>query len=112
MNYEPDFCCEDNCVFSELDDDGELLLYFHYCPQFGVDDDIGTIWDAVNAWEKGAHDSCLHVRFRLSDALDVELDSNSYPDGRIDPERRPVIEAMRAELVSMLERIDAVKYAG
>lgn len=106
----PQFRIDDDCVFSELDADGRLRLYLHFSAAGGLED---AMWDAIDAWQNAVPgDPCLQVCFRLSDALDFELEGNEVPwtDGLIDPAAKPRIDAMRSELLQMVARIDGVKY--
>lgn len=107
----PKFRIDDNCVFSELDSAGRLRLYLHFSAAGGLED---AMWAAIDAWQKDVPgDPCLQVCFRLSDALDFELEGNELPfdGGRIDQASKPRLEAMRAELMQMVARIDCVEYA-
>lgn len=107
----PQFRMDDSGVLCELDADGRLRLFLHFSAAVGLED---AMLDAIKAWLHDVPgDPCLQVCFRLSDALDVELEGNEIPctDGLIDPASKPRIDAMRAELLQMVERIDGVKYA-
>ena len=107
----PQFRIDDSSVFSELDSDGRLRLFLHFSAEGGLED---AMWDAIEAWQDDVPgDPCLEVCFRLSDALEFELEGNEIPwtDGLIDPVAKPRIDAMRAELLQMVARIDGVKYA-
>lgn len=59
-----------------------------------------------------ARDDCegFEVQFALTDALDAVLDDHRYPDGRIDAGQRPLLDAMRAELLAMAEKLAGVQY--
>ncbi len=57
-------------------------------------------------------DDCegVEAQFALADVLDTVLDDHRYPDGRIDAGQRALLDAMRAELLAMAEKIAGVQY--
>jgi hypothetical protein len=110
------FELRDGCVFLEMDADGRVGL-FHWFSDVGcgLDGLDAGLKEAVNAWcdpDESADEVILKVDFRLSDALnfEFEIEGHEIEGGLIGPYRRPVHEAMRAELLEMVARIDAIKY--
>lgn len=97
----------ENCVFADLNQSGKLSLYVYFSAFCGID---ASMWEAIEAWTDDSEaDTALEVRFSLADALDMLLDSNMYGD-KVDASEKPVIDAMRSELLQMVARIDALKY--
>ena len=72
-----------------------------------------TLDEAMAAWGSGNEEAAISTRFTLSDALNSAIDMHEMPayDNAIDAAARPMFDAMRAELVAMVERIDALTFA-
>jgi hypothetical protein len=108
---EQDFSIAEDCVFSELDPDGRLWLYLHFCMDSGIDE---VMWDAIDAWQNDEDGNpVLRVFFRLSDVLERELEGHELfgSGGLVSQKCKPTLDAMRTELLQMVARIDGVKYA-
>lgn len=102
---------EEDAVFCEVDPDGRLQLFLHFYD--GKYDGDHPFWKAICAWldeDSGTND--LRVNFRLSDVLDFELEGHELFrfKGKTNIKAKPVLDAMRAELMQMVARIDAVQY--
>ena len=72
-----------------------------------------TLDEAMAAWGNGNEEVAISTQFALSDALDSAIDMHQMPayDNAIDTDAKPMFDAMRAELMAMVERIDALTFA-
>lgn len=72
-----------------------------------------TLDEAMATWGNGVEEVTISTQFALRDALDSAIELHQMPayDNAIDAEAKPMFDAMRAELVEMLGRIDALKFA-
>lgn len=97
-------------VFSELDDEGRTILYAH----LEVNGDLAdVVLRAEQAAEDlGLTDPAIQVTFRLMDAIDGVLTGAEIigEPGLFDLSAKPLMDAMRGELLAMLARIDGIKY--
>lgn len=73
------------------------------------DDDLD---EAMAAWIDSDDEVGISCNFRLTEALDSIIELHEMPacGHAIDENARPLIDAVRAELVKMIERIDALKF--
>ena len=71
-----------------------------------------TLDDAMAAWGNGSEEVAISTRFTLSDALNSAIEMHEMPayDHAIDAAAKPMFDAMRAELMAMVERIDALTF--
>lgn len=72
-----------------------------------------TLDEVMAAWGNGNEEVAISTRFALSDALNSAIEMHEMPayDNAIDEKAKPLFDAMRAELVAMIERIDALTFA-
>lgn len=72
-----------------------------------------TLDEVMAAWGNGNEEVAISTRFTLSDALNSAIEMYEMPayDSAIDADAKPMFDAMRAELVAMIERIDALTFA-
>ena len=72
-----------------------------------------TLDEVMAAWGNGNEEVAISTRFTLSDALNSAIEMHEMPayDSAIDADAKPMFDAMRAELVAMIERIDALTFA-
>lgn len=97
----------DNMLHPKLGENGlELFCYI----SDAIDE---TLDEAMAAWGNGNEEVAISTRFTLSDALNSAIDMHEMPayDKAIDADAKPMFDAMRAELVAMIERIDALIFA-
>ena len=61
----------------------------------------------------GKEEVTILTQFALHDALDSAIDMHEMPayDKAIDTKVNPMFDALRAELATMIERINALKFA-
>lgn len=97
----------DNMLHPKLGENGlELFCYL----SDAIDE---TLDEAMAAWGNGNEEVAISTRFTLSDALNSAIYMHEMPayDKAIDEDAKPMFDAMRAELVAMIERIDALIFA-
>jgi len=91
-----------------LSDDGKVELFCHVSNMIdqGIDDAIAYWFDEGEV--------SVSQRFSLSLALDSVIENHEMPfyDGKICLDAKPILDAMREELRTMIDRIDALKYKG
>lgn len=77
-----------------------------------ADSDDGELNEAFEAWSSG-DDVTMEFRFSIRDCIDDMIDWHRLLDAEvptISEQDRPEFDAVRAELVAMVERIDALRY--
>lgn len=97
----------DNMLHPKLGANGvELFCYL----SDAIDE---TLDGAMAAWGNGNEEVAISTQFALRDALDSAIEMHEMPayGNAIDAEAKPMFDAMRAELVAMIVRIDALKFA-
>lgn len=69
--------------------------------------------EAMEAWEQSDEAVSISTRFTLTQALDSAIELHVMPayGHDIDADAKPLFDAMRAELSTMIERIDALKFS-
>ena len=96
----------DGMLHPELGENGlELFCYL----SDAIDE---TLDDAMAAWGNGKEEVAISTRVTLSDALNSAIEMHEMPayDHAIDADAKPMFGAMRAELMAMVERIDALTF--
>ena len=70
------------------------------------------LFDKWSAWQETQDaEFSASWHFHVSDILDGFIEMFGCNDGSIDLEEKPVIDAFKKELESMLRKIDALKYS-
>lgn len=66
----------------------------------------------MQEWVSSADEVSISQEFALRDALDSAIEMNEMPahEGAIDADEKPLFDAMRSELVAMIERIDGLTF--
>lgn len=95
-------------VGSEIKD-GKLFAVVHLsdCNDYDLD-------DAMEKWGNGEEEVSISTLFSLATILDSAIDGHALygdPANGINANAKPLFDAMRKDLVEMIERIDALKFA-
>lgn len=115
----PVFKDEDPYVYAKLDENGRVECQLYFSDEAGPDSPMGKVFMHVCCLEVGddGHFTnnetvAIESTFRLSTALDIAIEGYEMPahDGAIDIKDRALFDSMRAELVEMIARIDALKF--
>ena len=72
----------------------------------------GELDEAMAAWGNRNEEVAISTKFTLSDALNSAIELHEIPtyNNAIDANAKPLFDAMRAEMVAMIERIDALQF--
>jgi hypothetical protein len=113
------FVEEDESVWAELLDDGRVSLRIHL-QEFSPEG--GPVDRAIQSWQENEEgtSTILELRFTLSSVLDLIEDGQLLynRDGKpipselrlIGQEARPLLQALRSEMMEIIGRIDAINY--
>lgn len=107
LTYEP----ENEMVYVRLMEDGTLDLSIYLASEM-VCSDEDEIEQAVVAWALGKDSVIIAPRFKVSSPVDYLVEGHQMPayGGRIDAKAKPVLDALRAEMLAQVARIDGLEY--
>ena len=95
-----------NTLHPELRDGGVVLCCYlsNFCDE--------RLDGVMQEWVSSADEVSISQEFALRDALDSAIEMNEMPahEGAIDADEKPLFDAMRSELVAMIERIDGLTF--
>lgn len=68
------------------------------------------LFEAVAAWADESESVSIAHHFNLPDILADSIDGHERHDGIIDPDAKPIFDAMRNDMLEMIRRIDSLQY--
>lgn len=71
---------------------------------------VSELWEDWSNPPEDAETKCLRVTFRLDEALNETISFHSTAKGLIDPDAKPLFDAMKKDYAELIEKIDSLKY--
>ena len=101
VSYEP----ENQLVFVRLDN-GKIDLSVYLSNEC---DSGFEITQAILTWAEDSKSVIIAPHFSISSPVDYLVEGHGF-EGKVDINAKPVFEAVRAEMVAEIARIDAIVY--
>lgn len=97
------------CLHDQLEPDGRMtygIYLSNECPDEGIE-------EAFQAWLDDSEPVYINYRFSIRDCIEDSIAFRKHHNGDglvADEESRPVFDALRAELLEMVARLDEIRY--
>ena len=100
----------EDLIFTQMDPSGGLDLYLHLS-NCSIDEELEA---AIAAWDDSDLDEVnIQVHFKAADILGSIIDgwSTSANRRRLNADAKPMVNALKADLLAMLARIETLEFS-